>query len=324
MRKVSIIVLINIVLFFCLFITADYFYAKNTHINYWQSTEKYNTVSEQTPAPPKFHYSLKITPFDEIWHWGFISPYRINMAKPSSKPAVLVFGCSFAQGAVRENFEYQLSYKTKRMVYNRAFTGLGIANMYAQVSNPDFYKLLHPKIKPEYAVYIFISDHIYRLYSDKYGIKEQIYIKDDISPVKEGIKTNFLRQISRFYTGRRFLERRFFSHQLLKENNDKNFDLMKLYFEKSKQELEQRFPNIKFVILKYPSKLIGNPDHEEIYNSPRWNELKKEGFKVIDLQTYIKADLTSPEYLFKDAHPNRKAWDVITSKLAKDINKGLI
>ncbi len=246
------------------------------------------------------------------------------MEKPSTKPSIIVFGCSFAQGSVRENFEYQLSKKTKRMVYNRGYSGLGIASMYAQVSNPDFYKLLYPKVNPEYAVYIFISDHIYRLYSDKLGLKEQIYIKENISPLKEGIKVSFLRQISRFYYIRRFLERYFFAHQLAKENNDKNFDLMKLYFLKSKDELQKRFPNIKFIIIKYPSKLIGEPAHEEIYDSKRWNELKKQGIKVIDLKTYVKADLTSEEYIFKDGHPNQKAWDIISDKLSNDINKGLI
>ena len=269
MRKIFVIILFNIIIFFSLFILTDYHYAKNVFQDFWNSTEKNNKVSSQTPSPPKFNYSIKIVPFDKIWYWGFISPYRINMEKTSNKPSILVFGCSFAQGTIPENFEYFLSYKTKRMVYNRGYTGLGIANMYAQVSNPNFYKLLYQKNQPEYAIFIFISDHIYRLYSDKYGLKEQIYVKDDISPLGEGIKTNILRQISRFYSGRRLLENYFFSHQLAKENNDKNFDLMKLYFEKSKEELEKRFPKIKFIIIKYPSKQIGNPAHLEIYKIGR-------------------------------------------------------
>lgn len=323
MRKILFIICINILLFGGIFLTADYLYAKNEFTQYWKSTEKLNTVSSQTPAPPRFHYSLKITPFDDIWKWGFISPYRINTDKTYKKPSVLVFGCSFVQSTIRENFTFLISHKTHRMVYNRGFQGLGVANMYSQVSNPDFYKFLHPDFPPEYAVYVFITDHIYRLYSDKYALKEQIYINDNIFPESK-FKTFLYRQLARSFTGRRFLERYFYSNQLKKEFNDKNFDIMKLYFEKSKEELEKRFPNIKFVIIKYPSKQIGNKDHEEIYNSTRWSELEKEGFKVIDLKTYVKADLTSFDYLFKDAHPNQKAWEVITDKFARDINRGLI
>ena len=280
MKKIILIIFINIVLLVGIIYSVDYFSAKYEFMNYWKDTEQNNSVSVQTPSKPEFYYSNRIVSFEKVWRDFFISPYRVSAKKDYQKPAIMVFGCSFAQGAMRENFEYLLSQKTKRMVYNRGFTGLGIANMYYQVSNPKFYKLLHPKIKPQYAVYIFL--------------------------------------------GRRFLERYFYAHQLAKENNDKNFDLIKLYFEKSRDELKKRFPDIKFVIMKYPSKEIGSKAHEEIYNSLRWSELENQGFKVIDLKNYVKEDLTSQEYLFKDNHPNEKAWQVITDKFAADINKGRI
>ena len=90
------------------------------------------------------------------------------------------------------------------------------------------------------------------------------------------------------------------------------------------KEAQKYNKDIKFIILKYPTEHISPEELNELYTTERWNELSLDGFIVIDLKEYIDEDLTDKKYMFQDFHPNKEAWDVITNKLAKDINNSKI
>lgn len=323
-KKTLFIIIANIIILISILVFTDYFIAQKNYRAYLNDLKIRNSINfKKNPCnTDSYFYTLRLYPFNKIINNMAYLITRLNFADDDNTKSIIVFGCSFAEGSVKKNFEYLLSKKTKRVVFNFGYTGLGIANMYAQISSPIF-EYFVSNAKPKYAIYIFISDHIYRLYSDKYGLKEQIYINDDIQPVN--IKINLLRQLSRFYIGRILLEKYISNNKLGEKYNNKNFDLMKLYFKKSKEKLEKYYPNIKFIIIKYPSDIIGNSDWEnELYNSVRWQELEQDGFKIIDLNSYINADLTNSKYTFDDGHPTSEAWEIITDKLSKDINNNTI
>ena len=270
-----------------------------------------------------FRYSIKIKSFDRIWQirkkYFFKSKEETETYK---NPPILLFGCSFAAGSVEEHFGTQISQKTKRITYNFGSSGLGIANMYNQISQPDFFEIIEKTGTPEFAFYIYISDHIYRLYSDKYGIMNKVYINDDIQP--PDLKTTLIRQATRFTTTRELFLSNLYKTKLNEKHNNENFDLLIKYFKKSRNKLLQKYPNIKFVILKYPTKDIGYTEHNKLFNSEKWKELENDNFIVIDLKKYVNVDLTDENYIFSDYHPNKAAWDVITDKLANDINNGIL
>ena len=69
--------------------------------------------------------------------------------------------------------------------------------------------------------------------------------------------------------------------------------------------------------------MVQDPSDENkriFYETPLWEEFKKEGFIIYDLKEKIDVDLTNPEYLLPDLHPNAKAWNTVVPKLAKDFN----
>ena len=121
-----------------------------------------------------------------------------------------------------------------------------------------------------------------------------------------------------------------FYNFMSKENADKNFDLVKAYFEDARRELQKRYPGIKFIIMKYPGKIDYDENHQMlkndyylhyIFRTPRWKELEDEGFIILDLTKYIDVNLSDEKYTFPDGHPNAKAWDIITERLVGDIIK---
>jgi hypothetical protein len=93
---------------------------------------------------------------------------------------------------------------------------------------------------------------------------------------------------------------------------------MKRYFLQTRYELQKRYPDIKFIIVKYPVYDENTQYQEKIYNSEIWKELEKDGFLIYDLKKEINADLTQNEYILSDRHPSPKAWQIITPKFVHD------
>ena len=319
------IFLLNTLLFLGIIICFDYYKAQNAYNNYFEKLKKQYPTVKENPCNRDFYYSLRMLSFDKIYFFmkkSFDMQGRVLGESYTNKSPILVFGCSFAEGSLTENFEYQLAEKTKRKVYNFGHSGLGVATMYNQLKQPDFKELLDKNKKPEYIIYIFITDHIYRLYSDKYGAKEKIYVKENIQP--ENIKTQIFRQLCRLWIGSDLIGKYIYKNYLAKEKLNNSFDLLIEYFKGSKKEAQKYNKDIKFIILKYPTEHISPEELNELYTTARWNELSLDGFIVIDLKEYIDEDLTDKKYMFQDFHPNKEAWNVITNKLAKDINNSKI
>lgn len=109
----------------------------------------------------KIGYKLKYYDWDE--HYPYI--VKFNMRKPFGtqykKEPIAVFGCSYAYGyklKEEQSFGYKLSEYTKRPVYNRAYSGLGIQHMLYQLEREDFIrKFLSPN-----TLFLFISKGIFQ------------------------------------------------------------------------------------------------------------------------------------------------------------------
>lgn len=257
------------------------------------------------------------------------NPKSLGFRKPVGteykKKPIWLFGCSFAYGADMtkpqgvaddENFGYFLSKAAKRPVYNRANPSWGIQHMLYQLERPQIYNDLP---EPEYVIFLFISDHARRMIKITYDVWNNgaytRYKLDKNGKLKE-VKP-LLEPMWNFYFMKAYFYWLEYSVFLDEKNFDKNFDLMKAMFIKSKELINEKYPNAKFVILKYDEI---NGFERTYYDSDRWKEIENAGITVIDAGQMLKKDLKAKEYVCDDNyHPSQKAYKEIAEKLAKKL-----
>jgi hypothetical protein len=249
-----------------------------------------------------------------------------EMRKPeglnySSKAPIIIFGCSFAFGdALEKNqtLSYKLAKYLHRPVYNRASCSWGLQQMLYQLKNGDVFKLC--KKAPDTVLYVFMEQHIGRMYKStytfpfnnllflryKYDDKLQDFV--EIKPLIPFFdRTAIATSINEYNEIHNWSEYK---------NFDKNFDLMKKYFEKSREEMQKVWgKNFKFVILKYDE-----GDNSKYISSERWKELEDEGFIVLNTTDLVGRVLNQTEDLaFDNFHPAEKVWDMLIPKIVKEI-----
>lgn len=235
----------------------------------------------------------------------------------NNKP-ILVFGCSFAHGdnylKQNQTFSYKLSELLKRPVYNRAAIGFGLAEMYYQTLNKEFYKLVP---KTDTVIYIMMSDHYRRMLSYKFDPLEDFFrirftadknnnlIADTYNnPLKNFLKSTY---ISGFYNA-------IWAKTYIRNTNNKEklTDLALLFFIKSREELEKNMNNkINFIVVFYNSNDI---QYVDILSK----KLIKNNFKVIKTKDITNEILSKDKYMYK-GHPSEKAWNLLTPLIAKQI-----
>lgn len=268
-----------------------------------------------------FEYSWKLKRFQDYFYRVFHEEGYTMTGNPDSTNApVLLLGCSFAWGSGlndNEKFGYLISKYTDRLVYNMGWCAMGPEAMLFQVENEEVNNYIKQhSAPPEYAIYVYISSHMLRMYDNKYALHEFNTLRLGYNQRKGRLilnKGGFYTFLSRFAIGKCILD---------KYCQDKIFhtpyieSLFRKYMLQTREELQKRYPNIKFIILKFPQQ--HEYDEEEDYTL--WNQLKKDGFIVYDLKKELDFDITATEYLLPDAHPNAKAWEIITPKFIKDVN----
>ncbi len=326
MKKIIVNLFVFILIIFLIDICSSYFDYKKID-NYRKYLAVQNGFKTETFDDFKnnFNYSLRLMPFKDFFKKEFkregIANYR-NVDKENKKnESIIIFGCSYAEGTSLDNDNKPTDVFAKittMPAYNRAWGGLGLATMLWQARSKDFWDGI--KYPPKFIIHVFIPYQVDRLVSDKYGMSSllPIYIGYNIKdntlvenklPFRFLLRLKFLRKIVYGY-----YERKFYSP----ENQALIFDLIKLHYIESRKAIIEKYPNIKFIIIKHPiSKEIIRDDY--IYNTKRWKELEKEGFIIYDLAKDIDVDITTKEYLLPDMHPNKKTWQVVIPKLVKDL-----
>ncbi len=340
MKKKVLIVLINFLVFIVLIFLLDIKVSLDEFYKYYYfviNGNEHNKGANKIDDMPKYKYSLKIPSLKKYIEKEWEMAYRIyNGIKQKNgnndESAIWVFGCSFAAGALlsySQNFEYKLNKITGRTVYNFGLCGFGISGMLFEIKNFILTNKFGNLEKPKIVIYIFLNDHYRRIYADRFGLEHQPYqirIEDVPWTLQKKklfmslIDSPFGEQLLRFYFVKKITSDYINKNYLIESMRQENFNVIKLYFETSKKLLEQKYPNIKFVIIKYPS-IFYNCDYfgdlsDDISN---WKKLEDEGFIIIDLKTIIKEDLTDNKYLFSDGHPNEEAWNIITDKVVKKL-----
>ena len=332
--KVICIIFVNLIAVILLFFIADYSVSKIAY-NHDVKELINNKIIQDSNSIEKFKYKIGMHHFRNLWKlndWQYGSLER-DYVTDSQKKSVIIFGCSFAFGAWLErdkNFSAILSKLTNRTVYNRAYSACGFGHMLWQTQQELFYKSIN--IPPEYAIYIYIPDHLIRSCHYKYGISllndDNFYLSYEIKNGKLVEKVNpFFLNLSRLNIIKNYNYKVFCSSLYYAKDKDKNIEFIKLHFIQARNELKKRYPNIKFIILKYPFNYYEGNDYSndiyekanmESYKDTRWSDLEKEGFIIIELnKDIIGFDVNDKEYQLPDGHPNTKAWEIIAPKVVE-------
>ena len=194
--------------------------------------------------------------------------------------------------------------------------------MYFLLSDKNFFNPIPTPPRIQYAVYIYIPNHLERLTTKTFP--NPLCLSEKLLIYK--LKNNDLI----INNTPSFLYKSFIFKELVKinddrnnivtiENNYKKFILANEIFLRSKKILEQKYPDIKFVILKYNYE----NDHNVNYELPfMWDILEKEGFIILETKDLIgrKFVLNSKDTVNDGYHPSEYAWDLLLPPLIKKLN----
>lgn len=218
----------------------------------------------------------------------------------NGKKPIVIFGCSFAEGLFlpnEEKFSYRLYESTGREIHNRAYCAQGLQYMLYQLEDEKFYQEVP---EPEYVVYVFIEDHIRRLYRECCPwIKSLFYKVDENGKLKK--IDNLL-----YHTFPMMCVRKL-SPEV--SDYDKAYKFLRQHFIYAKELADKHWKNTKWIILVY-----------EDIPLEYFEELKKYGYTIAPAKDLVPSDFyTNLKYRLSatDEHPSKDAWLTLTPKFAK-------
>ena len=232
--------------------------------------------------------------------------------KNTDKGSIIIAGCSFADGQEldeQNRFHSVLSDASGRTVYNFGFPSASINWIYKRLLLDN--KSSSEYNNPEYFIYVYIPDHIRRLFSFetqtstaniRYKIKngrleETKSIIDVLYPLFS------IKKLARYITAKETNEE--------VKNNLPLFN--KLMFE-TKKLADEKYNHPKFILLDYPQL-----DNDDGLSEQEIKTLGGAGIIYINVEELIGHELINrEEYFVSDKiHPNERAWQEIAPALAK-------
>ena len=260
----------------------------------------------------KYKKPVPFSPNASAYTWN----NRIFEKKNSKKKPLTVVGCSFAEGSCLNDNQilgYKLSDLSNRTVYQRGVTASGLSYVYYQID-----KKLIP-VAPndsEYIVYVFIFDHLFRLYQHQLGFwSTELNLRYEYKNGKIQQIKDFLPFVNMFYSTNLIQE---FLSDKQGEKESQNFNLFKPMMIDMMKTLKKNYPNTKMVFLDYPQS-----DEEWCYLPEDIKKfIRDEGYIYVNANDLVGDNLGKREYKVEGEwlHPNEKAWDLVAPKLAKLLN----
>ena len=310
-----------LIVFFFLIEYTIYFFAASEY------EKTYRKVLKFFPTPT-FVSSYKQN-YTEHSYQRFNNRNDFYLRSPSINPLntkcpIFIFGCSFAHGTKflsdDQTIGFKLSKNTNRDVYNFGFPACGIQHMLYFIRN-FIPRKIQNNIVPEYAIYFYIPNHIFRLrtnihptlFSNGMSLKYKIKNGDLV------LEKPFCDYMYKLFIVKFILSISDFINKCdSKKEAELNFLLLNSLFLESKKALEKKYPNIKFVILRY--QIENDDDHREL--PYMWDALKNQGFTIINSSDLIgrKYKYNSEDTTLDYYHPSEYAWDLLVTPLIKELN----
>lgn len=260
---------------------------------------------------PQAKYDLRHLDYKESFK--FFNPRQPAGLNYTKKPTMLL-GCSFIYGLYLEGEHtphYKLSELTKRPVFNYALPGKGLQHALYVIQNKIYDKRMEP---PEYVIYVMIYDHIRRMYT-------QVMFNDNTGqPVYRITRDGEVKLVHDYFP----FYKKFFTYYFINniyyfkvsyKDNPTHHKNALAYFKAMKKEINNQYPNAKFIILLY----------DDYFRFGLYiPEFEKEGFNVIQTKELTGVNFFDPKYQVDadhgDLHPTEEVWDIILPELVKKLN----
>ena len=258
------------------------------------------------------------TASDYKTEYKLLKPFQNNIYRNSTiienttKQPILWFGCSFAEGCgLDDNLTpcYKISKLTKRSCINKAKGTTGTQFMYYQLKQNDL-KEKYPEV--DYIIYIFIWDHLQRLYN--YQVNPLIYMHNlRYKITKNGLK-EINPQFNPLYSS--FLVKRILNRKikLAGKKERQNFKLFNEIMKESALIAKEKYPNSKFIMIEFPEVSYTELPNHEI------KELETYGITVLRVKDFIPTheDIQDKKYWLEDEmHPSSDFWDLFLTKIVE-------
>lgn len=315
MNKTIKIIIYNIAFIFVvvLVMEAIFFikYYNNAQSLIKKNNEYMTEISEFSDPTFKDIFVSKYLRMRFLYKNDFRKPQGLQYGKNNKETSpIVLLGCSYMYGyglEENETLQYFLSEQTKRPVYNWGMVGGGLREILYILRSPKIRSYLSPdSANVKYFIYTYIPSHKNRLFENFRphvpsfkADKEYKHLKYDKNYLNN--KTCMVPEIMKFYYNN-FADR------------EKTFELIKLYISQINNSIQKKYTNYdepaKLIVLVY--------DDVDNYN---WEEIKDENIIIINTKSLSDVDLRSKEYRIADGnHPNKKAWEIITPALIKELN----
>jgi hypothetical protein len=239
--------------------------------------------------------------------------------KSNDSRSILFFGCSvtFGYGLNDEStFPYiaGMKLKDKYKVYNFGFEGYGTHQMLAALTQKVVDKVVD--IKPQYAIYSAIPDHIDRLTNKKsWGSHDPKFTMEDGQLVYEGHfdDNGSSRILSKLKES--FIFRKFFESQ----SADDDVELFSAMVDKSRHEINSKYPGCKFIVIFWDDLSQKELSDKMLHTLQRKNiEVHLISRILPDYnEQWSKYQIRPP----LESHPNQLANQFIAEYIVKDIIK---
>ncbi len=298
--KVLKIIFINLLFFLILFFLLDIFtYYRQLYISY-----KHNPIEDNISYFKHITRDLSEKNVNKIIYENINYPKAENTT--SELNPIVIFGCSFAQGAgLSENqtFSHKLALISKAPVYNRASGGWGTQHMLFQLKSDDLYKNVLKDNRTPLFIYIYIPDHINRIHRAMepvlYGGYPTFVYKFKQNQLIFDKTSQFLFRFPLLSYIKEYL----YTFKTVEEKADFLF----LHLLEAKKEINKHYKNADFIVLVYS-------DNDEILSVSR--KLTKNGIKVVFFEGLTNINPENEDYYISkyDNHPNERAWDLLTPK----------
>ena len=297
MKKISKIIFINILLICFLLLTTELLCC----------ISKKEFLSNKSLDHLKKLFQVRYSPNNNIGDTRYRHfPYIEKNKTIATKAPIVLVGGSFTYGYDIDNnntFDAQLKNKTNRYVYNLGICGGGPREILITLQNKELIKKIYKE--PEYIIYTYIPDHKRRLYVPL------AFLNANYKPIKNYTELKYYTPIWYIYKSFIYetIMNKIYNNKIIPNERINKF--FNLYIKKINEEIKKQFGNnTKFIILIY----YGADSHN-------WNEVEKQGIKVINLNSSYNIDTQQPEYKGTDnEHPNAKAWEVIVPALVKELD----
>ena len=256
--------------------------------------------------------NYKVGNIPQEWTLGITNRFENNIPYKKNKSTILTIGDSFIIGSnIEDNdtLSYKLQKLTGHKTYNYGMAGQGIQHVLYKLQNSPILDKIFENKQPEYIIYVFISDHIRRMYCNYLVPRDKVkYLKymkvnsNELALIPDDIRISDYLKIT--HIAKRFNN---FMYQLKNEND--NFDFFKLYMKEIKKVMDKKYSQSKFVVIIYNANIVDTHGVKN-FHTERWNELEEMGFIVINFDTEEYNYLIQNEYRASDRfHPSGKAWD---------------